>query len=217
MEYEAVIFDLDGTLLDTLEDLADAMNRTLEKKGFPSHPVEAYRYFVGNGAAKLVSRALPPERQNEHLTAECLKAFLEAYDRNWNRKTKPYDGVPELLDALTLKEIPMAVFTNKPHEFAQRCVREFLAKWKFGAVFGQRKGYPIKPDPTVPYEIAGMLNSPPEQVLYLGDSDADMYTAVNAGMLPVGALWGFRPGEELRDAGAAALISRPTELLKFVN
>ena len=132
MEYEAVIFDLDGTLLDTLEDLADAMNRTLEENGFSITPRgRAYRYFVGNGAAKLVSRALPPEKRNELLTAECLKAFLEAYDRNWNRKTKAYDGVAELLDALTLKEIPMAVFTNKPHEFAQRCVQEFLAKWKF--------------------------------------------------------------------------------------
>jgi phosphoglycolate phosphatase len=217
MEYKAAIFDLDGTLLDTLEDLADAMNRTLEERGFPTHPIKAYRYFVGNGAAKLVSRALPPEKRNENLVADCMKAFLEEYDRNWNRKTRPYDGVAELLDALTLKRIPMAIFTNKPHDFAQLCVRKFLGRWEFKAVFGQRKGYPMKPDPTVPHQIAEMLNIPPEQVLYLGDSDADMKTAVNAGMLPIGALWGFRSEEELRDAGAVELISRPTELLKSVN
>lgn len=217
MEYKAIIFDMDGTLLNTLEDLADAMNRTLEERGFPSHPVKAYRYFVGNGAAKLVSRALPPEKRHEDLVADCMKAFLKEYDRNWHRKTRPYDGVAELLDALTLKRIPMAIFTNKPHEFAQLCVREFLRKWKFKAVFGQRKGYPMKPDPAVPREIAGMLNISPEQFLYLGDSDADMKTAVNAGMLPVGALWGFRFEEELQNAGAGALISRPTELLKFLN
>ncbi|HKI47689.1 MAG TPA: HAD family hydrolase [Desulfobacteria bacterium] len=217
MEYKGVIFDLDGTLLDTLEDLADAMNRTLEDKGFPTHPVKAYRYFVGNGAAKLVSRALPPEKRNEDLVSDCMKAFLKEYDRNWNRKTRPYDGVAELLDALTLKRIPMAIFTNKPHDFAGLCVREFLEKWKFKAVFGQREGYPMKPDPTVPHEIAVMLDISPEQFLYLGDSDADMKTAVNAGMLPVGALWGFRSEEELRNAGAVELISRPMELLKSVN
>ncbi len=217
MEYKGVIFDLDGTLLDTLEDLADAMNRTLEEKGFPSHPVKAYRHFVGNGAAKLVSRALPPEKQNERLTADCMKAFLKEYDRNWNRKTRPYDGVAELLDALTIKQIPIAIFTNKPHEFAQRCVHEFLAKWKFSAVFGQRKGYPMKPDPAVPLEIAGQLNTPPQAFLYLGDSDADMETAVNAGMLPIGALWGFRPEKELRESGAAEVISRPEELLEFLK
>ncbi|EFK08390.1 putative phosphoglycolate phosphatase, bacterial [delta proteobacterium NaphS2] len=217
MAYKAVIFDLDGTLLDTLEDLADAMNRTLEERGFPSHPVAAYRYFVGNGSAKLVSRALPPEKRNEALVADCMKEFLKEYDRNWNRKTRPYDGVAELLDTLTLKQIQMAIFTNKLHGFAERCVQEFLSRWKFEAVFGQRDGYPLKPDPAVPREIAGILDVSPEQFLYLGDSDADMKTAVNAGMLPVGALWGFRSAEELRDAGAAELIGHPTDLLAFVN
>jgi len=215
--YKAVIFDLDGTLLDTLEDLADAMNHTLEERGFPTHPVLAYRYFVGNGVAKIVERTLPPEKRNRALMADCSKAFLKEYDRNWNRKTKPYDGVPELLDTLTLKQIPMAVFTNKPHEFAERCIREFLPKWKFKAVFGQREGHPMKPDPTVPLEIAEQLNIPPRQFLYLGDSDVDMKTAVNAQMLPVGALWGFRSEKELRDSGAFEVIIRPTALLEFVD
>jgi len=208
---------MDGTLLDTLEDLADAMNRTLEDRGFPIHSVKAFRYFVGNGVAKLVSRTLPPEKRNSELTAECLEAFLTEYDRNWNRKTRLYDGVPELLDALTAKEIPMAVFTNKPQHFAELCMREFLPKWEFGVVLGQREGYPMKPDPAVPREIAEHLDIAPEAFLYLGDSDADMKTAVNTNMFPVGALWGFRSEKELRESGAVKVIRQPMELLKFLN
>lgn len=217
MAYKAVVFDMDGTLLDTLEDLADAMNRTLEDRGFPIHSVKAFRYFVGNGVAKLVSRTLPPEKRNSELTAECLEAFLTEYDRNWNRKTRLYDGVPELLDALTAKEIPMAVFTNKPQHFAELCMREFLPKWEFGVVLGQREGYPMKPDPAVPREIAEHLDIAPEAFLYLGDSDADMKTAVNTKMFPVGALWGFRSEKELRESGAVEVIRQPMELLKFLN
>ncbi len=216
MSYKAVIFDLDGTLLDTLEDLADAMNCTLEERGFPSHPVEAYRYFVGNGVAKIVERTLPPEKRDEALMEACRKAFLKEYDLNWNRKSKPYEGVPELLDTLTLNRTPMAIFTNKPHAFALRCVREFLSKWKFETVLGQREGHPMKPDPAVPLEIARHLSIPPQKILYLGDSDADMKTAVNARMFPVGALWGFRSEKELRESGAARVIGRPMELLKFI-
>ncbi len=217
MAYKAGIFDLDGTLLDTLEDLADTMNRTLEERGFPTHPVWAYHHFVGNGAAKIVERTLPPEKRNRALMADCLKAFLKEYARNWNRKTKPYDGVPELLDALTSKQIPMAVFTNKPHDFSELCIQEFFSNWEFKAVFGQREGHPMKPDPAVPLKIAEHLNIPPQQFLYLGDSDADMKTAVNAHMLPVGALWGFRSEKELRESGAVEIIRRPAELLALVN
>jgi len=217
MEHKAVIFDMDGTLLDTLEDLANAMNKTLEDRGFPTHPVKAYRYFVGNGVAKIIERTLPPEKQNKALMGDCLEAFLEKYHQNWNKKTRLYDGIPELLDALAAKEFPMAVFTNKPQHFAELCIKEYLSNWKFEAVFGQREGHPMKPDPSVPEEIALMLNVLPEQFLYLGDSDADMKTAVNANMLPVGALWGFRSEKELRESGAAAVIHHPTDLLEWVN
>ncbi len=218
MEYKAVIFDMDGTLLDTLADLADAMNRTLADRGFPTHPVASFRYFVGNGAAMIVTRTLPPEKRNDNkLISECLKVFLEEYHRNWNRKTRIYDGVPELLDVLTEKGIPMAVFTNKPQEFAELCIQEFLSRWRFEAVFGQREGHPIKPDPTVPREIAGSLGISPQECLYLGDSGTDMKTAVNARMLPVGALWGFRPENELRESGAVQIISRPMELPNLLS
>ena len=217
MKHKAVIFDLDGTLLDTLEDLADSVNRTLADRGFPTHPLKVFRGFVGNGAAVLVSRALPPEKRTKELEADCLEAFLNEYRRNWNKKTRPYHGVPELLDALTAKEIPMAIFTNKLHDFAERCIQEFLPRWRFEAVFGQREGHPMKPDPAVPLEIAERLGIPPEFFLYLGDSDTDMKTAVNAHMLPVGALWGFRSEKELRESGAAEVITEPTDLLKFMK
>jgi len=216
MGYKAVIFDLDGTLLDTLEDLADSVNRVLQDKGLPTHPTEAFRYFVGSGAAMVVSRALPPKKRTE-LAADCLEAFLEEYSRNWNIKTKPYGGVSELLDALAAKSIEMAVFTNKPQHFAELCIQEFLSGWKFTAILGQRDGFPLKPDPAGPLEIARRVDIPSQEFLYLGDSDIDMKTAVSANMFPVGALWGFRSEKELRESGAVEVISKPTELLKFVN
>jgi len=217
VKYKAVIFDLDGTLLDTLEDLADSVNRVLQDKGLPPHPTEAFRYFVGNGAAMLVSRALPPEKRNDELTADCLEAFRREYNRNWNMKTKPYNGVSELLDALTAKHIEMAVLTNKPQHFAELCIQEFFSGWKFAVILGQRDGVSMKPDPAGPREIIRCLDIPSQDFLYLGDSDVDMRTAVNANMVPIGAMWGFRSEKELREAGAIEVIARPVELLKFLN
>ena len=217
MKYKAVIFDLDGTLLDSLEDLAYSMNRVLHDKGLPTHPTEAFRYFVGNGAAMLVLRALPPEKRNDKLAADCLEAFRREYNRSWNMKTRPYNGVSELLDGLTEKQIEMAVLTNKPQHFAELCIQEFFSDWKFAAILGQRDGIPMKPDPAGSREIVRCLDIPSQEFLYLGDSDVDMRTAVNANMLPVGAKWGFRSEKELRESGAVEVIGRPTELLKFVN
>jgi len=215
VKYKAVVFDLDGTLLDTLEDLADSMNRVLHDRGLPTHPTEAFRYFVGSGAAVLVSRALPQEKRNDQLAADCLEAFRTEYNRNWNHKTKPYEGVSELLDALTEKHTRMAILTNKPQHFAELCVREFLAGWEFEMIVGQRDGIPMKPDPTGPRGIARCLDIPLEAFLYLGDSDIDMRTAVDANMFPVGATWGFRSEKELRESGAKKTIGRPTELLEL--
>jgi len=217
MKYRAVIFDLDGTLLDTLEDLADSMNRVLQDKGFPTHPTEAYRYFVGSGAAMLVSRALPLQKRNDELTADCLEAFRREYNRSWNIKTKPYKGVSELLAALTTEHIEMAVLTNKPQPFAELCIHEFFSGWEFALILGQRVGVPLKPDPAGSREIVRCLGIPSHEFLYLGDSDVDMKTAVNADMFPIGAMWGFRSEKELRESGAVEVIGRPTELLKFVK
>jgi len=217
VKYRAVVFDLDGTLLDTLEDLADALNRVLQEKGLPTHPLEAFRYFVGNGAAKLVSRALPPEKRTDNLCVDCLAAFRKEYSANWNVKTRPYQGISELLDGLTAQGIAMAVFTNKPQQFAKLCVQAHFSGQCFAMILGQRDGVPMKPNPAGSREILRSLDVPAQACLYVGDSGVDMITARNADMFPVGALWGFRSEEELREAGAVEVIAHPTELLSLLG
>jgi phosphoglycolate phosphatase len=206
---------MDGTLLDTLEDLADAMNRVLEARGLPVHPVDAYRFFVGSGAKNLVLRTLPADRPD--LAAECLQDFLREYEANWTVKTRLYDGVAELLDALTARGIPMAVLTNKPQEFAELCMKAFLPAWDFALTLGQMPGVPVKPDPAGPRQVIRHLGVAPEEILYLGDTAVDMRTAVGAGMFPVGVTWGFRPEDELRASGAAVIIDHPMELLDLLG
>ncbi|NVL89691.1 MAG: HAD family hydrolase [Desulfobacterales bacterium] len=217
MHFKAVIFDLDGTLLDTLEDIADSANSALMKYGFPVHEVDAYRYFVGEGMTTLISLALPAEKRNNDIIADCVKAFRENYSRNWNVNTRPYDGVPELLDALAARHVKMAILSNKPDDFTKHCTREFLPNRNFEMILGRRDGIPRKPDPVGALEIAESLNITPSRFLYLGDSAVDMKTAVRAGMFPVGALWGFRPLDELREHGARAVIERPMELLGLLK
>jgi phosphoglycolate phosphatase len=206
---------MDGTLLDTLEDLADAMNRVLAARGLPVHPVDAYRLFVGSGAGNLVLRTLPADRQD--MAAQCLQGFLKEYEANWKVKTRLYDGVAELLDALTSRGIPMAVLTNKPQEFAELCMKAFLPAWDFALTLGQMPGVPVKPDPAGPRQVIRHLGVAPEEILYLGDTDVDMRTAVGAGMYPVGVTWGFRTEDELRASGAAVIIDHPMELLGLLG
>lgn len=217
MHFKAIVFDLDGTLLDTLEDLGNAANRVLTRKGFPTHDVDTYRYLVGDGAVMLINRALPEDKRNEDTIRVCVQAFREEYGQNWNVKTKPYDGVAEMLDALMAYGMKMAVLSNKPDDFTKRCVSEFLPNWAFEMVLGQSDSIPLKPDPAGAKKIAQCLNIPPSDFIYLGDTAIDMKTAVAAGMFPVGALWGFRTGKELRENGAQALINRPQELLSLLD
>jgi phosphoglycolate phosphatase len=208
-----VIFDLDGTLLDTLDDLAGAMNFVLAQVGMPEHPVDAYRYFVGDGMEKLVRRALPPERLDPPTVSRALAAMRAEYDRRCADKTRPYPGVPELLDALTRRAVPFAVFSNKPHDAAVDLVRRLLGKWEFAAVVGARPGYPVKPDPAGALEVAEHLGAAPVACLYVGDTGTDMRTARAAGMRAVGALWGFRTAAELLEAGAQTLAASPADVL----
>lgn len=217
LKYKAVVFDMDGTLLDTLADLADAMNRVLAQRGFPPHPVDAYRHYVGSGASQLVARALPADRQDEPLRAQCLQAFLREYEAGWKIKTRLYDGIPELLDALAARNIPMAVLTNKPQAFAELCMREFMSGWRFAMTLGQMPGVAVKPDPAGPLQVIRQLGVLPEEILYVGDTDVDMFTAVNAGMYPIGVLWGFRTEKELLAAGAAAILRHPMDLMRFLD
>ncbi len=216
MTYEAVVFDLDGTLLDTLDDLAASINRVLGARGFPEHPVDAYRYFVGSGAYLLVSRALPDEERGDGMIDSCLADFTRDYSENWKVKTHLYDGIAELLDGLAGRSVRTAILSNKPHEFTVLCAREFMPRWEFEIVLGQRDGVPTKPDPAGALEIADRLGLEPCQVLYAGDSSIDMDTAVSAGMFPVGVLWGFRGKDELIEHGATATVENPTQLLDII-
>lgn len=212
----AVLFDLDGTLLDTLQDIANACNTALARHGFPGHPVQAYKHFVGDGVAKLISRVVPIGRAEVTTLSRVAAAYREEYSRHWNLTTRPYEGIPELLDRLTQRGIPIAVLSNKPDDFTRRCVAEFLPDWKFEMVVGASKTFPPKPDPAAASHIAATLDFPPGAFAYLGDTATDMKTAASAGMLPVGVLWGFRSAEELRQAGAQHLLKRPSELLELL-
>jgi phosphoglycolate phosphatase len=217
MQYKAVLFDLDGTLLDTLDDLADSINAALGRLGFPARPVANYRYYVGDGLENTIHRALPEGRDDDETIARCIAACREEYAARYADKTVPYPGVPDLLDGLAGRRIRMAVLSNKPDRFTRMCVEALLGDWRFGPVLGTRPGVPIKPDPTAALEVARRLGVPPHEFLYLGDTGTDMQTACAAGMHPVGALWGFRAAEELSANGARALISDPRELLDLLG
>jgi len=217
VSFDAVLFDLDGTLLDTLEDIADAANRVLARNHYPTHPVVAYRYFVGEGARTLVRRVLPEKARSDDAIDRLYEEFRGEYTRNWNVKTRPYDGVPEMLDGLVESGLKIAVLSNKPDDFTRMCVAELLTAWTFDAVLGHHDGIPPKPDPTGARQIAVELGVKPARILYAGDSSIDMATAVAAGMFPVGVLWGFRPREELEASGARAIIENPGQLLALVR
>jgi len=213
---KAVLFDLDGTLLDTLRDIADACNSALAQHNFPEHPVSAYRYFVGDGVLVLISRVIPGDHRDPATLAAVAATYREQYQRRWNATTRPYPGIPELLDQLTRREIALAVLSNKPDDFTRLCVGEFLSRWTFATVLGASPDYPTKPDPAGALQIARTLDIPAQDFIYLGDTATDMQTAVSAGMLPVGVLWGFRGAEELKTSGARHLIEHPRELLQLL-
>jgi len=214
--YKAVIFDLDGTLLDTLKDLALSMNRTLEALGLPQHPLDAYRYFVGEGATILVTRALPESMRSPEKIEEARELFFRDYARHWMDNTGPYPGIPELIEALAGRDLALGVLSNKPHDFTVACVERFLEPERFRAVWGERRGIPRKPDPAGALAMAEQLGASPEECIYVGDTAIDMKTATGAGMFPVGVLWGFRDEAELKDSGAKELISEADQLLDLL-
>ncbi len=217
MKYEAVLFDLDGTLLDTVDDIGDAANRVLSNRGFPMHPISTYYQFIGEGVKVLFTRALPQEKRNEDLINTCLKEFVEDYRRNYNVKSQPYDGIPEMLNALSERNLKLAILSNKPDLLTKDCVTSLLSNWDFGVVFGQRDLVPRKPNPQAALEIAKKLSISPSDFLYLGDTAIDMKTAVSAGMFPVGVAWGFRPVKELKENGACVIIDKPIQLLDLIK
>ncbi|HUG93600.1 MAG TPA: HAD family hydrolase [Planctomycetaceae bacterium] len=217
MPFQAVVFDLDGTLLDTLADIGNSANRVLEEFGFPAHPLDRYRHFVGEGVARLFERALPVESVRPERIAQCVDAFRRVYREHWNDTTRPYPGVPELLAELTDRGLRLAVLSNKPDEFTRLCIDRHFPGREFAAVVGQQAGLPCKPDPAGALLIARRMAIPAEQFAYLGDSAVDMQTARAAGMHAVGAAWGFRSVDELHAGGAERIIERPEELIAVID
>jgi phosphoglycolate phosphatase len=213
--FKAVVFDLDGTLLDTIDDLGNSMNTVLASMGYPLHTIPEYKYFIGKGLRNLVTSVLPPEARDEKTIEHCLDKMFQEYGGRWGEMTLPYPGITELLDELTSRGIRLAILSNKAHLITMKVFDKYLSRWTFDAVFGERPGIPRKPDPTVAFEIIEMMQIPAGEIVYLGDSGSDMETANSAGMYAVGALWGFRNAEELMEHGAKLMIQSPEELLKL--
>jgi phosphoglycolate phosphatase len=215
--FKAVLFDLDGTLLNTLIDLADAMNASLVHFGFPPQPVEAYKYFIGDAVETEAKRALPESARDPQIIKKVAEFSGQIYDKCWHKNTRPYPGIPELLSNLTKRRLPVTVLSNKPDHFTKIMVEKLLTRWRFEIVQGALPDVPIKPDPASALQIANRLKIPPERFLYLGDTNTDMKTAVNAGMFPAGALWGYRTADELLESGAKALIHTPADVLDIID
>ena len=210
------VFDLDGTLLDTIDDLADSLNAALGRLGFPSQSIETCKRFIGYGNDYLVTHMLPREARQPATVAECVAIMQTEYESRMLAKTVPYPGIEEMLATLSSKEIALAVLSNKAHSQTVHLVERLLSRWRFVAVRGLLPGTPLKPDPTVALEIAGLMQIAPKSIAFVGDTEADMGTATAAGMYPVGVLWGFRTARELSGSGAETLIAAPGEILSLV-
>ncbi len=213
LSFDGVIFDLDGTLVDTLEDIADAMDRVLALEGAPGHSYDEYRYLIGHGIRNLVTQSLPPQLRDAETVARCYERMIADYGEHSLVKTRVYEGVPELVRALRADGLPLAVHSNKADAPTQAIVAALLDPSDFVVVAGAREDAPLKPDPAVALAIAARFGLPPARVAYVGDSLVDMRTGTAAGMLPVGASWGFRTPAELRESGAHVVIDYPLELL----
>lgn len=212
-----VIFDLDGTLLNTIADLAAATNQALQHYGYPAHEVEAYRFFVGNGINKLFERALPETEPTEENILKIRSQFVPYYDTHNADLSRPYPGIPELLRALQQKGIKIAVASNKYQAATRKLIAHYFPEINFVEVLGQREGIPAKPDPSIVNEIRIKAGVDEKETLYAGDSDVDMQTAHNAGVTAVGVAWGFRPRTELEALHPAYIIEKAEELLSLLN
>jgi phosphoglycolate phosphatase len=220
---QGIIFDLDGTLLYTLEDIADAENAALAELGLPPLSVEKYRWIVGGGADDIARRLLPESMHSSDGINGFVDRFRSHYMQNWHVKTRLYPGISDLLNILQDKGVRLAILSNKPEEFTLKIVDHFFPDWQgrtkqqvFTHVIGQRKGFPVKPKPDFALEIARDWQIMPGNIAFTGDSDIDIVTAKNAGMLSVGAVWGFRGRDELVLAGADILLQHPLELVQYL-
>ena len=216
MKYKGVIFDLDGTILDTISDLGNSVNNTLEKYGQPLHSYEEYKKKIGRGFRDLIKRSFPGMTE-EIILDQALKDFLEIYDRSYMNDTKPYDGIHEVLKTLLANNIKIGVNSNKRDDYTNKLVGKFFSDIDFFGVFGERSNIPKKPAPDSALEIAELMDLSPAEILYIGDSKTDILTGHNAGMASAGVLWGFRNKEEFEENNADYIISAPYEILELFD
>ncbi len=216
MSIKSVIFDLDGTLIDSIQDIADCTNEMLAQNGFSIHPVENYIQWIGNGARLLIERAVP-EVKDPVVIDKLLTDYLALYAEKYNIKTSIYPGMDSFLDTLVKNNISISILTNKPHAETLKIADFYLKKWPFQYIFGQRKDIPKKPDPKVALEIASEVGVKPSDILFVGDSSTDIKTAVAAGMQHVGVSWGYGTVESMKEAGATRIIDHVVELIELVK
>jgi len=214
---KAIFFDLDGTLINSLADLASAINRMLALKGYPQRELALFPKFIGEGMNKLVERALPENARDAATVADCLAEYMRQYDRCWHEQTEVYHGIHEVISAAQAKGLRIGCISNKGHHFTQLCCAHFFPQVTWDVVFGQREGVPRKPDPAAAHEAAALLGVTTADCAYVGDSGIDMEFAKRAGMLGVGVSWGFRSEAELMENGADKLFSRPAQLLGLLG
>lgn len=213
---KAILFDLDGTLVNSLFDLADGVNRAIASMGYPTHPVEAFKYFVGDGIPKMIERALPQKQRNQTTINEVKDIFLSYYSVHYADNTCVYPGMLDLVNTLKDLGFKVAVVTNKDQNMANEVVTTLYGN-VFDLILGKRDGIPTKPDPTAALMAMKELNVKPNECIFIGDSGMDVATAVNSGAVPVGELWGFRQEDELLANGAKYIISEPKELLDIIK
>lgn len=210
------IFDLDGTLLNTIEDLGYAANHALQAHGYPTHSIASYPFFVGNGVRRLIERVLPEDARTEATIDRLLVTFKEYYNDHNTDYTKPYEGIPELLSLLSSRGVAIAVASNKYQAATEKLISHFFPTLSFIAVEGQKEGVPVKPDPSIVFEILAKAKTPKADTIYIGDSGVDMETARRACVDSVGVTWGFRPEKELVENHADTIVNSPDDIEKLV-
>lgn len=221
---KAVIFDLDGTLLNSLQDMAESMNLALEEAGLPTHPIESYKGFVGNGLTALALKSLPTDMQNEQEAYTLAEKFWHKYEERWFLATKPYPGILHLIQTCLSSKIKLAILSNKVHYFTKKMIRHYFrgaminqGKNPFGIYSGEQPDKPLKPDPARALELAEKLKVPVGNIAFLGDNPVDIQTAKNAGMISIGAAWGFSGRKELEKAKADIVFDTPMDFAKYLD
>ncbi|HHT05275.1 MAG TPA: HAD family hydrolase [Hydrogenispora sp.] len=211
--FKGVIFDLDGTLLDTIADMSSSVNQVLAALGYPQFSCAEYKQKIGRGFRNLLERSLPEEHRTDEEISAALKRFLEIYDQNYMNETVPYEGIPEVLNHLVEKGVKMGVNSNKRTDYTNNLIRKFFPDIEFVGVFGERAGVPKKPHPQSALEILERMELAANEVIYIGDSGTDIQTGKNAGMATAGVLWGFRTSAELEENGADYILRTPQEII----